>query len=85
MILEISQIKIINLFQIIIEYENKEVTKDQVFTPIFFKQLLLKIPSTQATLRGLIDNCVHLVENPFVDHVRKSIVITFIYNILNQT
>ena len=74
-ILESCQIKMINLFQIIIEYENKEITKDQVLTPMFFKQLLLQIPLTQDTLRVLIDKCIQLIENPFADRFRKSIVI----------
>lgn len=64
----------IHLFQVIIEYENKEVTKDQVLTPIFFKQLLLQIPSNQTNLRTSIDKCVHLIENPYIDRYRKSIV-----------
>ena len=63
-----------NLFQITIEYENKEVTKDKVLTPIFFKQLLLQLPSTQETLRNMIDKCIQLIENPFVDRYRNSIV-----------
>lgn len=74
LILESCQLKMVNLFQIIIEYENKEVSKDQVLTPIFFKQLLLQIPSTQVNVRNIIEKCVQLIENPLVDRFRNSIV-----------
>ena len=63
-----------NLFQIIILYENAEETTDKVLNPIFFKQLLLHITSTQDKLRNMIEKCIQLIENPYMNRFRNSIV-----------
>jgi hypothetical protein len=70
---ENCMLKMLMLVHLLIEYENVELLKDKIITPIFLRELGIKIPTNQKSIKDLIEKCINLIENPFLDKVRKSI------------
>jgi hypothetical protein len=70
---ENCMLKLLMLIHLLIEYENIELLKDKIVTPIFLRELSIKIPTNQKTTKDFIEKCLNMIENPFLDKVRKSI------------
>ena len=73
--LESCQLKILNLFQIIIEFENKEIHNNKLLTTAYFNLLHMHIPSSLVSIKSMIDKCIEMMDQSYIDSLRISVVI----------